>query len=175
MRISDWSSDVCSSDLEGPGTADLAQLQCSLNVLDSVLQTINGQDLGSVLSQLQTGVGALADGARQLSGGVSALVDSNVQLLAGLSQVAAQLRAPARDIGNTDSATGFYLPADAFKDQQFSQVARQFISPDGKTVRYVVQTAYDPYTADAMTLANSLSEVAEDAMPNTTLQGGRAS
>jgi RND superfamily putative drug exporter len=38
-----------------------------------------------------------------------------------------------------------------------------------------VQTAYDPYTADAMTLANSLSKVAEDAMPNTTLQGGRAS
>lgn len=90
-----------------------------MNVLDSALQTINGQDLGSRLSQLQTGVRALADGARQLSGGVSALVDSNVQLLAGLSQVAAQLRAPARDIGNTDSATGFYLPADAFKDQQF--------------------------------------------------------
>src|SRR3546814_21094356 len=82
MRISDWSSDVCSSDLEGPGTADLAQLQSSLNVLDSVLPTINGQDLGSGLSQLQTGVGALADGARQLSGGVSALVDRNVQLLA---------------------------------------------------------------------------------------------
>ncbi len=161
--------------VEGPGTADLAQLQSSLDVLDSALQTINGQDLGNRLSQLQTGVRALADGARQLAGGVSALVDSNLQLLAGLSQVAAQLRAPARDIGNSDSATGFYLPADAFKDQQFSQVARQFISPDGKTVRFVVQTAYDPYTADAMTLANSLSKVAEDAMPNTTLQGGRAS
>lgn len=172
-RFADFATQL--GGVQAPGTVDVAQLQGSLNVLDSALQTINGQDLGTRLSQLQTGVRALADGARQLSGGVSALVDSNLQLLAGLSQVAAQLRAPARDIGNSDSATGFYLPADAFKDQQFSQVARQFISPDGKTVRYVVQTAYDPYTADAMRLANSLSKVAEDAMPNTTLQGGRAS
>lgn len=158
-----------------PGAADLAALQGSLTTLDSALQTINGQDLGSRLSQLETGVGALADGARQLSGGVGALVDSNIQLLGGLSQVAAQLRAPAREVGDSDSATGFYLPADAFKDKQFSEIARQFISPDGKTVRYAVQTSYDPYTADAMTLANKLSRVAGDAMPNTTLEGSRAS
>ena len=161
--------------VSAPGSTDMAQLQRSLQTLNSALQTIGGQDLGNRVSQLESGVGALADGARQLSNGVGALVDSNVQLLGGLAQVAAQLRAPAREIGDSDSATGFYLPADAFKDQQFSQVARQFISPDGKTVRYAVQTSYDPYSADAMTLANELSSVAENAMPNTTLEGGRAS
>ncbi|MCX6468726.1 MAG: RND family transporter [Corynebacteriales bacterium] len=172
-RFADFATNL--GGIRVPGAADVAQLQDSLNVLDTALQTIKGQDLGSRLSQLETGVGALADGARQLSGGVSALVDSNVQLLAGLSQVAAQLRAPAKAVGNSDSATGFYLPADAFKDQTFSQLARQFISPDGKMVRFAVQTAYDPYSADAIRLANTLADISKGAMPNTTLEGNRAS
>lgn len=172
-RFADFATSL--GGIRAPGAADVAQLQDSLNVLDSALQIINGQDLSSRLSQLQTGVGALADGARQLSGGVTALVDSNVQLLAGLSQVAAQLRAPEKAVGSSDSATGFYLPADALKDQTFRQLAKQFISPDGKMVRFAVQTAYDPYSADAIDLANKLDDVAESAMPNTTLQGDRAS
>lgn len=172
-RFADFATEL--GGINAPGPAEIAQLQDSLKILDSAMQTINNQDLGNSLSALETGVGALADGARQLSDGVSALVDSNVQLLAGLSQLAAQLRAPAQNIGNSDSGTGFYLPADAFKDQTFSQLAQQFISPDGKTVRFAVQTDYDPYTADAIRLANTLPKAAESAMPNTSLEGDRAS
>ena len=59
------------------------------------------------------------------------------------------------------------LPKDAFADQQFADVARQFISPDGhRALRRPDKLR--PYSADAMRLASTIATVANDAKPNTT-------
>lgn len=155
--------------MDTPITAVTNQLSATVATLETTLGTIEAQDLPTKLAQLQTGVSQLAAGSRTLAEGVSALVDSNLQQLAGMATLAAQLQTSARETKGSDSATGFYLPQDAFADQQFADVARQFISPDGHTVRYAIQTSYDPYSADAMRLANTITTVANDAKPNTTL------
>ncbi|WP_131809715.1 MMPL family transporter, partial [Mycolicibacter sinensis] len=41
--------------------------------------------------------------------------------------------------------------------------------PDGKTARFVVESSYDPYSAQAITLAQQIVETADTARPNTTL------
>ncbi|MEP9415548.1 RND family transporter [Gordonia sp. VNQ95] len=154
-----------------PTTEMITQLQSTLTALTSALGTASSNDLAGRLTELRSGVGQLADGARMLADGVHALVDSNLQMLGDMAQLATQLRAPSRETGDTVSAAGFYLPADTFDNRQFADVARQFVSPDGRTVRFAVQTAHDPYSDDAMRLTATVHDVAVGAQPNTTLAG----
>ena len=103
------------------------------------------------------------------------LVDSNIEMLGGMSQIAAQLQDSARDTAGSDAATGFYLPPNSLHDRQFAEVARQFISPDGRTARFVIESGYDPYTAEAMTLGQHITDVATAATPNTSLANAKVS
>lgn len=128
-------------------------------------------DLVGKIHGLQDGVGRLASGARALATGVHALADSNIQLLSGMSQVAAQLQNSARATSGSDAASGFYLPATTFENRQFSDLARQFISADGRTARFAVTSSYDPYSAQAMDLNHKIIDAANAARPNTSLAG----
>jgi RND superfamily putative drug exporter len=132
-------------------------------------------DLPAEIRQLQSGIGRLAYGARALAVGVHTLADSNMALLGGMSEIAAQLRESARASQGSDAAAGFYLPPNALRDKRFSDAARQFVSPDGKTVRFAVESQYDPYTAEAMGLVHRITDVAVAATPNTSLSGGKVS
>jgi RND superfamily putative drug exporter len=152
-----------------PLTSLADQLNATVNTLETTLKSVRNQNIPSKIAQLQAGVSALASGARVLATGVSTLVDSNLQQLAGMATLAAQLQTTARETEGSDAAAGFYLPKNAFADQQFSDIARQFVSADGHTVRYAVQTGYDPYSSDAMRLERTIASVASDARPNTTL------
>lgn len=158
-----------------PITSVADQLSTTLSTLETTLGTLQTQDIPSKITQLQTGVAQLAAGARELARGVSTLVDNSMQQLAGMATLAAQLQTTARETEGSDSATGFYLPRDAFADQRFSDVARQFVSSDGHTVRYAVQTRFDPYSSEAIRLADTIATVANDARPNTTLSDSTVS
>lgn len=92
-----------------------------------------------------------------------------------MSQVAAQLQESARGAQGANSAVGFYLPPNALRDRQFGEVARQFVSQDGKTVRFQIKSKYDPYSADAMALVHTIADVAAAATPNTSLAGAKVS
>ncbi|WP_230987647.1 MULTISPECIES: MMPL family transporter [Mycobacteriaceae] len=126
-------------------------------------------DPAGTIGRLQGGISQLAAGAQALAAGVHALADSNIEMLARMGQVAAQLQNSARASADSDAASGFYLPSSAFDNRQFTDVAKQFISPDGKTARFVVESNYDPYSAQAITLAHQIVETADAARPNTTL------
>ena len=156
--------------LDTPISTVTDQLTSTVNSLGSTLGSISSQDLPGKLTQLQTGISQLAAGSRQLAAGVSALIDSNLQQLAGMAALATQLQTSARETAGTNSATGFYLPPQANADRRFVDVARQFVSPDGHTVRYAIQTSFDPYSTEAMQLADTITDVALAARPNTTLQ-----
>jgi RND superfamily putative drug exporter len=126
-------------------------------------------DLASNIQRLQAGISRLASGSRALADGVQTLADSNIQMLSGMSQIATQLQDSARATSGSDAASGFYLPADAFDNRQFADVAKQFLSPDGKTARFALETGNDPYSVDAMNLAQEITDVANAARPNTSL------
>ncbi|MEZ0353972.1 RND family transporter [Mycobacterium sp. pR1184] len=154
-----------------------ATLSTTLNSIQTAAHTMQ-QSLGATgdpadivgnIHRLQDGIGQLAWGARALATGVHALADSNIQMLSGMSKIAAQLQGSARATSESDAASGFYLPPDAFDNRQFSDLASHFISPDGHTVRFAVASSYDPYSADAMALNQRIIETANAARPNTSL------
>jgi RND superfamily putative drug exporter len=158
-------------------SATITQLQGAADTLERSMAVVGGPgaDLPAQIQRLQSGIGQLASGARALAVGVQTLVDSNIEMLGGMSRIAAQLQDSARGTAGSDAATGFYLPASALQDRQFATVARQFISPDGRTARFAIESGFDPYTADAMTLAQKITDVAAAAKPNTSLADARVS
>jgi len=155
---------------DGSVAAIVADVQNALESLDSAFGTLGGPtDFAGSIRRLQNGISQLASGAQGLATGVHALADSNIQLLSGMSQIAAQLQNAARVSAGSDSSTGFYLPASVFENRQFNDIARQFLSPDGKTARFAIESTCDPYSGEAMTLAHTITEVANAARPNTSL------
>jgi len=146
----------------------LADVQRAMASFDKAVGALgNPADLAGNMRRLQDGVSQLASGAQALATGVHALADSNIEMLAGMSQVATQLQNSART--NSDSSSGFHLPEEAFQDRSFADMAKQFLSPDGKTARFAVESSYDPYSVEAMDLSRKITDVANQARPNTSL------
>ncbi|OFB36325.1 hypothetical protein BA059_25330 [Mycolicibacterium sp. (ex Dasyatis americana)] len=151
-------------------TGTLTNIQTAVNSLDNAFSALgNPADMAANIGRLQDGISQLASGAQALATGVHTLADSNIQMLSGMSQIATQLQNSARASAGSDSASGFYLPANAFENRQFADVAKLFLSPDGKTARFSIESSYDPYSGEATHLAQQMVEVADAARPNTSL------
>ncbi|MBF6150054.1 RND family transporter [Nocardia nova] len=151
-------------------TDALTTIQSAAGSMQQALGAIGDPaDVAGEINRLQDGVGQLASGARALAAGVHSLADSNVELLDGMGRIAAQLRSSAQATSGSDAAAGFYLPPSAFDDRQFSDMARHFISADGRTARFAIESSYDPYSADAVALDRAIVETAQAARPNTSL------
>ena len=137
---------------------------------DNLLSTgiTSPADLGKQLTALQQGIDMLAQASRQVAIGVQLLVDQTKRLGVGLDQASSFLLAMRRD-ANTPSMAGFYIPAEILSGEEFKRAASIFISPDGHTARYLVQTNLDPFTPAAMDQVTAILETARAAQPNTTL------
>ena len=142
--------------------------------LDSISQSLQAAgitspaDLDAHLSQLQQGIELLSVASRQVADGVALLVDQTKQLGIGLDQASSFLLAMKRD-ATTQSMAGFYIPAQILSGAEFKKAAAIFISPDGHTVRYLVQSKLNPFTSPAMDQVNAVLDAARGAQPNTAL------
>jgi RND superfamily putative drug exporter len=120
------------------------------------------------LNHLQQGAERFAGGSRQVADGVEQLVDQIKQMGAGLGEASAFLLALKHDAAEPSMA-GFNIPARLLHMDEFKKAAKMFISPDGHSVRYLVQTKLNPFSVEAMDQVNAISETARGAQPNTAL------
>lgn len=167
-------------DFYQPGTdaagGTVAELQSAVASLNKALGALGDPaDMAGSIRRLQDGISQLASGARALATGVHTLADSNIEMLSGMSQIATQLQNSARSSTGSDNSSGFYLPDSAFENRQFADAAKHFLSADGKTARFAIESSYDPYSSEAMTLAHKITQVAGAACPNTSLANARIS
>lgn len=142
--------------------------------LDSVNQSLQESGISSPadvrqqLNQLTQGVDTLAQGSRQVADGVELLVDQTKRLGAGLDQASSFLLS-IQNNANTPSMAGFYIPAQVLTGEEFKKAASIFISPDGHTARYLVQTKLNPFSPEAMDQVDAILAAARSAQPNTEL------
>ena len=120
------------------------------------------------LTKLRQGADRLAGGSRQVAGGVDQLVDQVKVMAAGLDEASAFLLTMKDDAADPSMA-GFNIPPEVLGLAEFQKAAKAFISPDGHSVRYLVQTKLNPFSSEAMDQVNQISDVARGAQPNTTL------
>ncbi|WP_280830500.1 MMPL/RND family transporter [Mycolicibacterium frederiksbergense] len=120
------------------------------------------------------GANLLADSSRQLADGVQMLVDQTRNMGGGLDQASSFLLGMKRDAANPPMS-GFYIPPEILTQNEFEKAAKLFVSDDGHVVRYLVQTALNPFGSDAMDQIDRIIATADSARPNTTLSDAKIS
>jgi RND superfamily putative drug exporter len=151
--------------------ASTDRLRNAITKLTNVLQSMGMDQPGGLqanLNSLQDGANRFAGGSRQVADAVAQLVDQVKQLGAGLSESAAFLLSLKHDAAQPAMA-GFNIPSQLLHLKEFQQAAKVFISPDGHSVRYLVQTKLNPFSTEAMDQVNAISATARGAQPNTAL------
>jgi RND superfamily putative drug exporter len=162
--------------LEGFGdkqtlNATVKQLNDALSQFSSAIRTMGLDKPGGLqagLTQARQNAARLADGSQQVAGGVDQLVGQVKLMGDGLDEAAAFLLAMRNDAADPSMA-GFNLPAQILQLDDFKRAAKIYISPDGHTARYLVQTTLNPFSAEAMDQVNAITDAARSAQPNTQL------
>ncbi|OYN76086.1 RND family transporter [Mycolicibacterium sphagni] len=65
----------------------------------------------------------------------------------------------------------FYLPPEAFKNDELKRGMKFFISPDGHAVRFIVSLDDDPLTPEGLQRIDTIRQAATQAMKRTPLEG----
>ncbi|WP_210085502.1 RND family transporter [Mycobacterium sp. OAE908] len=151
--------------------ATVKQLNDALSQFSSAIRSMGLDKPGGLqagLTQARQNANKLADGSRQVAGGVDQLVGQVKLMGDGLDEAAAFLLAMRNDAADPSMA-GFNLPAQVLQLDDFKKAARIYISADGHTARYLVQTTLNPFSAEAMDQVNAITDAARSAQPNTQL------
>jgi putative drug exporter of the RND superfamily len=69
---------------------------------------------------------------------------------------------------NDDS---FYLPPEVFDNAEFKRGMENFISPDGKSVRFIISHEGDPMTPAGIARIDQIKQAAKEAVKGTPLEG----
>jgi RND superfamily putative drug exporter len=67
----------------------------------------------------------------------------------------------------------FYLPPEIFDNKDFKRGMKNFISPDGHAVRFIISHENDPLGADGIERIDAIKNAAFDAIKGTPLEGSR--
>jgi putative drug exporter of the RND superfamily len=149
----------------------LRSMQPSLDAAAKAVRALglnNPNGLGQNMASLEQGAKKLADGSRQIAQGLQTLDDQTKQLGEGLSHASAFLL--AMKLNATDpGAAGFYISPEILGNDQFKDLAKVFMSSDGHSARYLVQSTLDPYDTKAMDQVKTILATAQSAQANTSL------
>jgi RND superfamily putative drug exporter len=126
------------------------------------------------LNEAVLGANQLADSSRQLALGVQTLVDQTRTMGAGLDQASSFLLAMKREAADPPMS-GFYIPPQVLTMDEFKKAAKLFVSDDGHSARYLIQTALNPFSNQAMDQVKTIIDTANAARPNTQLAGAEIS
>lgn len=155
-----------------------AQLNSQLGTARGLLSQLPAMQqqydsLNQGLQQLQA-LGVDPPMARNLSQRVAELNGQLQQSMSAMTEAAAYLQTVGRD-ASSPAASGFYLPTTILNNPTFETAATMFITPDGHTAMYLVQSSLNPYSLQAMSLSRQMQTVGRDATPNTALAGSTVS
>ena len=72
---------------------------------------------------------------------------------------------------NSRNDDSFYLPPEVFDNADFKRGIEQFISPDGKSVRFIISHEGDPATVEGISHVALIKTAAAEAIKGTPLEG----
>ena len=67
----------------------------------------------------------------------------------------------------------FYLPPETFKNAEFKRGMKNFLSPDGHAVRFIISHQGDPMTAEGISHIDAIKKAATEALKGTPLEGSK--
>ena len=157
--------------------ASVQQLQSAMTNLTKVMRTMGMDSPAGAqanLTKLRQGADRSASGSREVANGVDEVVEQIQLMRSGLDQAGAFLLSMKQNAGGPTQA-GFNIPPEVLQLEAFKSASKMFISPDGHSVRYLVLTKLDPFSAAAMDQVNTIRDTARGAQPNTSLSDATVS
>ena len=151
--------------------AAINRLRGALTNVAKVMHSMGMDQPGGLeanLNSMRRGADRFAGGSQEVADAVAQLVDQVKQLGGGLGESAAFLLSLKHDAAQPAMA-GFNIPSQLLHLEEFQKAAKVFISPDGHSVRYLVQTKLNPFSTEAMDQVNAIIATARGAQPNTAL------
>jgi RND superfamily putative drug exporter len=156
---------------KGSMAATITKLNGTLKNLQSTMHALGldrpgGPQAG--LTQIRSGADRLAGGSQQVAGGVNELVKQIKVIAAGLDEASSFLMTMRSNAADPSQA-GFNIPEEVLGLPDFQKAAKAYMSPDGRSVRFLVQTKLNPFSSEAMDQVNEINDIARGAQPNTAL------
>jgi RND superfamily putative drug exporter len=74
---------------------------------------------------------------------------------------------------NSKNDDSFYLPPAVFKNPDFQKAMAQFLSPDGKSARFIISHKGDPASPDSVARVDRIKTAAEEALKTTPLEDSK--
>ncbi|MBV5244974.1 MMPL family transporter [Mycolicibacterium sp. PAM1] len=142
-----------------PLTDDISELIPDLERLDELMPQL----IALLPSQIETMRSMQAMMLRQYQTQKGQL-DQN----AAMSEDADAMGEAFDDSMNDDS---FYLPPEAFDNDDFKRGMENFISPDGRSVRFIISHEGDPATVEGISEVVPIKTAAKEAIKGTPLEG----
>jgi RND superfamily putative drug exporter len=97
--------------------------------------------------------------------------------MGGLQDQMAAMQENANAMGQAFDAArnddSFYLPPEVFENEEFKRGMKMFISPDGKSVRFIIAHENDPATPEGLALVDKIKNAAFEAIKGTPLEGSK--
>jgi RND superfamily putative drug exporter len=72
---------------------------------------------------------------------------------------------------NSRNDDSFYLPPEAFDNADFKRGIKNFISPNGKSVRFIIEHEGDPATPEGISHIDAIKQATKEAIKGTPLEG----
>ena len=90
-------------------------------------------------------------------------------------QIAAQKDSTAmgKAFDESKNDESFYLPPETFKNAEFKRGMKNFISPDGHAVRFIISHQGDPMTPEGISHIAGIKHAAQEALKGTPLEGSK--
>ena len=151
--------------------ASINRVRTALANLTNAMQSMGMDKPGGLqtnLRSMQDGADRVAGGSRQIADGVAELVKQVKQMGAELD-VAATFLLTLKTGAAQPAQAGFNIPPQLLQLNEFTEAAKIFMSPDGHSVRYLVQTELNPFSTAAMDQIDAIGDAARSAQPNTAL------
>ncbi|WP_267309212.1 MMPL/RND family transporter [Mycobacterium barrassiae] len=158
----------------GPAQDVLAKIEQLAGLLQSAGADLQSAGVGNPaaaqqkIAQMEQGANQLAEGSRQLATGVQTLVDQTKKMGVGMNQAASLLNSIEQG-ASTPSMAGMYIPPGVLTTNDFKNAAKLYISPDGHSARYLVESKFDPFSTEAMDQVAPILDTARATQPNTAL------
>lgn len=149
----------------------LDKVQPAMDAAGKVLSQLGSTNFGGLqqqIAKIDQGADALAEGSRQLADGVKTLNEQTGELGNGLEDASDFLLSMKRNATDPGTA-GFFISPEILDNKNFQDVVEVFVSPDGHSARYLVESTLDPYDTGAMDQVKTILATAQGAQVNTAL------
>ncbi|MBW8709948.1 MAG: RND family transporter, partial [Mycobacterium sp.] len=147
-----------------------------IDVLTDKLQVLvaNLDQLDLIMPQLLEQFPPLIETMQSMRAMLLTMHSTMSGFLETMNESSENVSAMGRAFDDSRSDDSFYLPPETFENEDFKRAMASFLSPDGKSARFIISHRGDPASSEGIARINQIKTTAEEALKGTPLVNAKA-